>query len=107
MNIYYHIVPFDETEEAADFIMKYSGYKRCKKLEAIKYICAEHEYLNEVGFNIYSNESSYSDSFSFYEMLEYISDIAKLSKRKTRLFRKAEKMYLESKGRHRVSFNVC
>ena len=92
-NINYHTTPYDMTDEVAEYIAL-NAEVRCTKLESLKYICAEHEYLNKIGLNIYAEYPTYTDKFDFEEMLDYISVTAKLSKRKTKLFRKAEKLYL-------------
>ncbi|MCR5652506.1 MAG: hypothetical protein K6F88_01760 [Ruminococcus sp.] len=84
-NIYNHITPYDETEIAAEYIYN-NAEVRCTKLEALKYIIAEHEYLDSVGFNIYANYASYSDQFSFHDMMNFISEKANLSKRKLNYF---------------------
>ena len=58
MNIANITTSYDETEVAAVFIALNSEVD-CTLIEAIRYVCAEHEYLNEIGLNLFSSERQF------------------------------------------------
>lgn len=95
MNIYLITTPIEKTEEAAEFLAENSEYK-CTKLEALRYICAEHEYLNEIGLDITSCEEQLCEKFNYKEMMKYISNKAHLSMKKTNAFSSVEEDYLQN-----------
>ena len=93
--IYYITIPIEKTEEASEFLVANSEYK-CSKLEALRYISAEHEYLNEIGLDITSYEYQLCEKFNSKDMLKYIFAKANLSMKKTNAFSLAESIYLNN-----------
>ncbi len=93
MNIYDITIPIEKTEEAAEFLAENCEYN-CTKIEAIRYICAEHQYLNEIGLDITSYEEQLCKKFDEKEMLKYISEKAHLSMKKTNALSFAEFIFL-------------
>ena len=96
MNIANITTSYDETEVAAVFIALNSEVD-CTLIEAIRYVCAEHEYLNEIGLNLFSSERQFCQKYNNHDMLRYISSAAHISKEKAQAFRYAECDYLNLK----------
>ena len=95
MNIYDITIPIEKTEEAAEFLAEKCEYS-CTKTEALRYISAEHEYLNAIGLDITSDEYQHCEKIDDKDMLKYISEKANLSMKKTNALSFAEFIYLNN-----------